>query len=71
MKKLLTFLAVMITMAACSSAPPASPMVSQQPTTIIYYRTPNTPLPTTPVGTYWIPVPAGKVYQNPAYPRGY
>lgn len=62
-----------LTMAACSSAPAVQPQATQQPQIIVvvHQPAPTTVLPTTPVGTYYIPVPAAKVYQNPAYIRGY
>lgn len=74
MKYFAIFIAA-LTMAACSSAPSQPPVSqgAQQPQIIVVVQqpAPNTVLPTTPVGTYYIPVPAAKVYQNPAYIRVY
>lgn len=64
-----------LTMAACSSTPPAPPLAQGQPQVIVIHHHAPAPvystLPTTPPAQYWIPVPAAKVYQNPAYIRGY
>lgn len=72
MKYILMFIAV-ITMTACSSTPPAPTQSQVQPQVIVvHYSTPHpatTVLPTTPPAQYYIPIPAAKVYQNPAYIR--
>jgi predicted component of type VI protein secretion system len=69
MKYIALFIAA-IALTACSSKPPVQPTAyAPQPQVIVIHAQPATQpmIQMVPAANYWVPAPAARVYQQPAY----